>query len=218
MRHAFGRQLGIRQLYGGPFDRCWTRGFVVRAPWRFLPRVVTRLRMGLRRRCRLGEGLRGKSRRAARALATPAASAAPAAATLPIQCFSGSAIHIWRCAVTRFRRRRFCAFTTIFALWNFSHGELGLRFHVLAVNSMERFRALLTGRLSVRAGTRGGNLRAESHQRFLRFLFLIRAAESLRGNRVPFHCFGLDESFLFEKPQFPCDHRVAGALIEFGEF
>ena len=63
-----------------------------------------------------------------------------------------------------------------------------------------------------------GNFGAQTRERFLRLLLPVRAAESLRRNRVPFHCFGLHESFFLKQPKLPRDHRVAGALIKFGKF
>ncbi len=73
---------------------------------------------------------------------------------------------------------------------------------------------------AARCGFRASNgeFCAEPRQRLFRLLLPFGAAESLRGNGVPFHGFGLDERFLLQQRELPCHHRVVRALVELGEF
>jgi len=75
---------------------------------------------------------------------------------------------------------------------------------------------ILAARRGFRAG--GRESRTKTRQCLFRFLLPFGAAESLRGNRVPFHRFGLDERFLFQKRKLPSHHRVMRALVELREF
>ncbi|HWG57523.1 MAG TPA: hypothetical protein VN661_00595 [Candidatus Acidoferrales bacterium] len=71
------------------------------------------------------------------------------------------------------------------------------------------------GRLFCILRRRRGNTQAR--QRLFRFLFPVRAPESLCGGRIPLHGF-LHAFILFlERTQFPSDHAVARALEQLGK-
>src|SRR5579875_988280 len=242
MRHAFGWKLrSAHLLRDGPRSGRTGCFFARKRLWcgRFV-RATIRIRDT--RRCGTRFALFGGRRERLRtkplcASTSSAATAPPAPAAFP------AATRCWLWFRWRFekpyvarreiaRLRRIALFAALVELHRSEKLCLRLVIGLLFGNMRSNFgggwqRLVLRGRNCVRVRRRNfprqlrmfrREWRAQPRQCLFGFFPPIGAPESLRGDRVPLCGLVLTRGFFFDCAEFPRNHRVAGALIQFREF